>query len=103
MRPIARTSVALALILGVAANCGSDRDFRSGSAPGAWAEQAVERVAAMEVAYDNEDPYAAALFYTGGGTLDLTIWDQGIATTPQAVVEAAAAASGALRTTMRTS
>ncbi len=53
-----------------------------------WAEQVDVVVASLESAYDAEDAYALARFFSAGGTLDLMIWERGIARTPAEVVEA---------------
>ena len=83
---IARLGVVHAVV--VAAACGACQ----GSAPepdmSVWAAEADEVVAALTEAYDAEDSYQTARFYSAGGTLDLTIWRQGVATTPDAVVNA---------------
>ncbi len=67
----------------VAAGCGG-----SGPTVSTWASEADEVVAALTEAYDVEDAYQTARFFSAGGTLDLTIWGQGVATTPDEVVEA---------------
>lgn len=51
-----------------------------------WAQEAEEVVALLADAYDRGDPYQAARFYTAGGTLDMTAWGYGVATTPDEVV-----------------
>lgn len=53
-----------------------------------WAQEAEEVVALLADAYDVADPYQMARFFSAGGTLDLTIWGQGVAKTPDEVVEA---------------
>ena len=52
----------------------------------AWGSEAEEVVALLADAYDVADPYEMARFFSAGGTLDLTIWGQGVATTPEEVV-----------------
>ncbi|MCP3976982.1 MAG: hypothetical protein GY720_21045 [bacterium] len=51
-----------------------------------WGSQAEEVVALLADAYDVSDPYELARFFSAGGTLDLTVWGQGIAKTPEEVV-----------------
>ena len=56
--------------------------------PEPWAAEVDEVVASLADAYDTEDPYGLARFFSAGGTLDLSIWDRGVARTPAEVVEA---------------
>lgn len=52
-----------------------------------WAQEAEDVVAVLADAYDRDDAYQAARFYSAGGTLDGTAWGLGVATTPDEVVE----------------
>ena len=83
MRRHAVTVVAVALLL--AGACG---DASEAAEDETWAEEAEAVVALLAEAYDTTDPYQTARFFTAGGTLDLTAWDLGVATTPDEVVEA---------------
>lgn len=78
-----RRAVMAALVtLTLLASCGE-------SAPvddNLWGSQAEEVVALLADAYDISDPYEMARFFSAGGTLDLTIWGQGVAKTPEEVV-----------------
>jgi hypothetical protein len=47
-------------------------------------------VALLADADDIADPYQTARFFTAGGSLDLTIWGEGVAATPNEVVESVA-------------
>ncbi len=51
-----------------------------------WAAEAEVVASLLEAAYDTGDPYEMARFFTAGGTLDLTAWGLGLATTPSEVV-----------------
>ena len=52
-----------------------------------WGQEADTLVALLVDAYDVADPYQTARFFTAGGTLDLTIWGRGVATSPEEVVQ----------------
>ena len=67
------------------AGCGGSPDTPDMSS---WASEADDVVMALTDAYDAEDSDQTARFYSAGGTLDLTIWRQGVATTPDAIVKA---------------
>jgi hypothetical protein len=53
-----------------------------------WGAEVDDVVAALAAAYDTADPFETARFFSGGGTLDLTIWRLGVATSPYEVVRA---------------
>ena len=69
----------LALLPGV--GCGGDSD-------GTGARQVDTVIESLTAAYEDHDPYAEARFYSAGGTLDLTEWGGGVATTPAQIVDA---------------
>lgn len=56
--------------------------------PEPWATDVDQVVDSLADAYDTEDEYQLARFFSAGGTLDLSIWDRGVARTPAEVVEA---------------
>ena len=80
---IARLGVLWALV--AAAACGGPSPEQEMAT---WAAEADEVVAELTGAYDAEDSYQTARFYSAGGTLDLTIWGHGVAKRPDAVVSA---------------
>lgn len=73
--------VAAVLVLSVAAACAGGPDARSGHR----VDSVIESLAA---AYDAQDPFARARFYSAGGSLDLTEWGGGVATSPAEIVDA---------------
>ncbi len=75
--------MSVALLLTAACSEGSEA-----TADEEWAQEAEDVVALLANAYDIADPYQTARFFTAGGTLDMTIWGYGVATTPDEVVEA---------------
>src|SRR6056297_2401860 len=72
------TSALLALLVGAA--CGADPGPRT-------APQVDAAIESLTAAYDARDPFARARFYTAGGTLDLTEWGGGVATSPAEIVD----------------
>ncbi len=80
-----RVGAALVLVAVVMAGCGGESE---GDTDATWAREAEEVVALLAAAYDAEDAYQTARFFSAGGTLDLTIWREGVATTPDEVVQA---------------
>lgn len=80
-----RGAAAAALALVVA--CGV-QDPPSADGEPAWAIEVDAVVAELAAAYDRQDIYETARFFSAGGTLDLSTWSGGVATTPQEVVEA---------------
>ena len=54
----------------------------------AWADPAVTLFESMAAAYDGNDAYALARFFTGGGSLDLRAWGGSITTDPYDVAKA---------------
>jgi hypothetical protein len=75
--------MAVAAALTCLSACGQDHD-----AGDPWAREADDLVALLADAYDAADPYRTARFYTAGGTLDLSAFGRGVATTPVEVLEA---------------
>jgi hypothetical protein len=78
-----RVAIAISLIAALLmASCATSGDEN-------WARQADDVIATLADAYDLEDSYQTARFFSAGGTLDLShIWGGlGVATTPAAVVD----------------
>ena len=81
-----RRAIALVLVALVVAVACSDASENAGDE--VWAAEAEAVVALLADAYDRADAYQSARFYTAGGTLDFTVWDRGVATAPDEVVDA---------------
>lgn len=74
---------AVTLAVSLVAACGSG----SPDAERAWADRADEVVRLLADAYDATDPYQTARFFGAGGSLDLTAFGGGVATSPDGVVK----------------
>ncbi|MDJ0924125.1 MAG: hypothetical protein QNJ77_06140 [Acidimicrobiia bacterium] len=84
MRRPAVIAVLVALSLGAACSDASE------SSPEDWATEADDLIAQLADAYDIADAYQTARFFTAGGSLDLAVWGEEVATTPDEVVEVVA-------------
>lgn len=71
-------AVLVALLAVVACSSGPDHDSSR------RIDSVVDTLADV---YDSHDPYAQARFYSAGGTLDLTEWGAGVATSPVEIVD----------------
>ena len=61
-------------------SCGSPAANQSSGV--SWAAGAETVAELLSDTYNSSDPYEMARFFTFGGTLDLTVWGLGVATTP---------------------
>lgn len=66
-------------------SCGSPAADQSSRVP--WAAGAETVAELLSDTYNSSDTYEMARFFTSGGTLDLTVWGLGVATTPDEVVQ----------------
>lgn len=80
-----RGALAVALATGAALSvaCGGSSPERGDPT---WAGEVDLVVADLTEAYDTEDLYQTARFFSAGGTLDMSVWGLGVSTSPQEVI-----------------
>ena len=83
VRFLRRVAAAVAAALMVSTGCG----VASETSDRTWAAEAEGVIGLLAESYDLADPYQTGRFFTAGGTLDMSVWGLGVATTPDEVVE----------------